>query len=180
MVLLLASMVLAVATAAPVHDTTQSDRAAVTRAEVERNGAKTHLHSIVFSGHHAIVHGNAGTLAIHDILKNDQGRWSILCGLGVEAVTVDHIVHHCGLPQSEAAQLVYGEGAGDAAERGEFSNAAAQERSLYQISTPEMRPSETARIQFLDQIKRQMDTGQMTRSQAITKWNEFRLTTFVP
>ncbi|MGZ3499081.1 MAG: hypothetical protein ACXWNK_08510 [Vulcanimicrobiaceae bacterium] len=179
MIPLLVPAVLAAATASP-QESPAGDRAAVKQAEVERHGAKTHLDSIIFAGNYALAHGSTGHTWIHDVLKFNQGKWTIVCTLDRGAAHADRIVYHCGVPQSEAAELAMGEAVGTAAERGEFSTAARQERVLYHLSTPEMRPNEAARVQFLDQIKRQMDTGQITREQAIIKWNEFRLTTFVP
>lgn len=173
MTIILAAIVLALATAAP-QDASSAEGLAIEHVVAEHYGASTHLTSIVIDQSYALVRGVAGNRDVHDGLQLLRSGWKIVCSLGPADAHGRDVASRCGFPKHVAMQLAADEAVNAAVLRGDFSTAVSQEQIVYKVAAPEMRPSEAARLQYLDQLKRQMELGQITRAQAITKWNEVR------
>lgn len=169
---------LALATPAP-KDALKLDRAAIKHVETTRRGVTAHVTSIVVSGDYAIAHGVTGSGEFHDGLRLGTSGWSIVCALGKKDTTTA-ILNHCGFPEDVALQLAEDELANDSVQQGDFTTAQLAEEHAFQLAPAPQKSSEMARAQLLAQLKTQLGAGQITRQQAIQKWNSFALTWFLP
>ncbi|HLI97369.1 MAG TPA: hypothetical protein VKT72_14970 [Candidatus Baltobacteraceae bacterium] len=160
-----------------VQSGTISDHSAIQVAEDQRHGAGTRLTSVLISGGYAVARGAGG---IHDGLVLTPGGWRVACQLGGRMPNVSTLKRLCGFSTAAALQLAADELANAAAAQGQFSTAVRSEQTAYQAAPESLRPSEAARLQLLNQLSQQLQTGQSTRTNAIRKWNELRLSIFLP
>ena len=154
-----------------------NDRAAIQAAEDQQHSAPTRLTSVLISGGYAVARGTGG---IHDGLLLTPGGWRVVCRLGAGLPSAGTLKRKCGFSLSAAFQLAADEMANAAASQGEFTSAVRSERIAYHFAPAPMRPSESARLQLLNQLNQQMEIGQITRANAIRKWNELRLSVYLP
>lgn len=160
-----------------VQNAGPSDRAAIQAAEDRQHGAGTRLTSVLISGGYAVARAAGG---IHEGLRLTAGGWRVVCKLGMRLPSAGTLKRECGFSGLAALQLAADELANAAASQGQFTSAVRSERVAYQSAPAPLRPSEAARLQLLGQLSRQMQTGQITRTNAIRKWNELRLSVFLP
>lgn len=159
-----------------VQNAGPADRTAIQAAEDHRHGTDTRLTSVLISGPYAVARGEGG---IHDGLELTAGGWRVVCKLG-RTTSAGALKRDCGFSTAAAMQLAADELANAAAARGEFSAAVRSERIAYQFAPAHLRVPEAARLQLLNELNRQMQTGQIARPNAIRKWNELRLSAYLP
>lgn len=156
------------------------DAQAIRQAEIERHGAGTRLTSILISGPFAVTRGTSAAGAIHEGLRLERGGWRIVCDLGPQSASAAVLMQRCGFAEHRAGQLAADEAVNQAAERGAFSAAVAPAQRAYSFSLPATQKAEAARMQMLHQLNQQMQIGQISRADAIRKWNEMRFSWFLP
>jgi hypothetical protein len=117
---------------------------------------------------------------VHDGLKQTKGGWHIVCSLGAGVPTAKMLERECGFSSAAAMQLTADEAVNAAAGQGDFSSASKYEKAALQSVAAPLKPSEAARLQMLNELNQQMQIGQISRSDAIRKWNEVRLSVFLP
>jgi len=156
------------------------DRQAIAQVAVERHGAGTRLSSILISGPFAVVRGASPAGAIHEGLRLGRSGWRIVCDIGPQSATVAVLLQRCGFAAQRAGQLAADEAVNEAAARGAFAAAVAPAQKAYSFSLPATQKAEAARVQLLQQLNQQIRIGQISRADAIRKWNEMRFSWFLP
>lgn len=160
--------------------TVPMDRQAISHAAVQRHGAGTKLSSILISGPFAVIRGTSASGAVHEGLRFERGGWRIVCDLGPQSPSADALMRQCGFSQQRALQLAADEAVNVAAASGRFAAAVAPAQRAYAFSLPATQKAEAARVQLLQQLNQQMRIGQISRADAIRKWNEMRFSWFLP
>jgi hypothetical protein len=168
---LLAAAFGSIALANTPSDSGKADRAAIVLALQSQYVQPVHVDSVVIEGGYAVVHGRSGPTLVHVGFRRVPYGWLIACNLGTGKPTKEALANRCGFPRYIAAEM----GASDAARQGLFQTAAAAQEHAFTVAPPAQRPSEHARSQLLERLNREMQLGQISRSQAIQKWNELRL-----
>lgn len=154
------------------------DRLAIKHVVAERRPDE-HVVSVIMHGAYALASGRANGASVHDGLHLLRPGWAVVCSFAA-APTPAQLQSACRFPQTVAVELSSNLAAQLAAQSGDFGIATiAQERAFASAKGPDREP-ERARVQLLHQLNEQMRTGLITRQQAITRWNEFRLSWFVP
>lgn len=156
------------------------DRQAISQVAAQRHGAGTRLSSILISGPFAVIRGTSAAGGIHEGLRLERSGWRIVCDLGPQTAGADALMRECGFSDRRAAQLAADEAVNEAAARGRFSAAVAPAQRAYAFSLPATQKAEAARVQMLRQLNQQMQTGQISRADAIRKWNEMRFSWYLP
>lgn len=173
----LAALILAAAAASSAAaNTSPSAIGALDR----RYGSGTELTSLLVSGEYAVARAKSGDKAIHAGLHRAHGKWEVACEIDAPAATATFLEQKCGFSSAAARQLADDEVANAAAQSGHFSTAAASETAALHESLPETRAEEAARLQLLNTLNQQMSIGQISRPDAIRKWNEARFSMFFP
>ena len=155
----------------------QSDRQAIRTAVVSHHGSDVKLTSILISGDFAVARGAGG---VHEGLRLTRDGWHVVCEVGAGPPSAHFLKRSCGFSSVAAIELSAVEAANAAAVRGEFSTAAGSQRTAYQAALPSVKPSEAARLRLLNQLNLQMQLGQISRADAIRKWNEMRYSVYLP
>jgi hypothetical protein len=86
----------------------------------------------------------------------------------------------CGVPSAVAMHLAADEPVNLMASRGDFSAASSMQQTFVTSQPAPMTETERARLQQLRVLNQQMQTGQITRAQAIQQWNSFRYSWALP
>jgi len=155
----------------------QSDRQAIQTAVASRHGSGVKLTSVLISGDFAVARGTGG---VHEGLRLTRDGWHVVCEVGAGPASAHFLKHSCGFSSVAAIELSAVEAANAAAARGEFSTAAGSQKTAYQAALPSVKPSEAARLRLLNQLNFQMQLGQISRADAIRKWNELRYSVYLP
>lgn len=174
----LAALILAAAGGA--QPAQSADRTAITAAAIARHGPHSQLDSVFVSGDFAVIRGTSGTAAFHDGLRRGGSAWHVTCALREAAPSSTTLARQCGFSQPASIQLAADDSANLAAEKGDFSRAAASEQKALQFASPESREVEAQRAQLLSTLNQQMNLGQISRPDAIQKWNEMRFSFYLP
>src|SRR5579883_377541 len=155
----------------------QSDRQGIQTAVASRHGSGVKLTSVLISGDFAVARGTGG---VHEGLRLTRDGWHVVCDVGAGPASAHFLKRSCGFSSVAAIELSAVEAANAAAVRGEFSTAAGSQRTAYQAALPSVKPSEAARLRLLNQLNLQMQLGQISRADAIRKWNEMRYSVYLP
>lgn len=135
--------------------------------------------SVLVSGNDAVVRGRDRG-PIHQGLIRRNGRWQIVCTLRAGAASAAQLERACGFPAASARQLAGDEAVNAAAAGGDFTRAQRLEQATFAVAGPAMRPAEAARLQLLRRLADQLRMGMITRQQAISQWNQVRISVFLP
>ena len=180
MLSLLSAIVVAAssAAAAPATHVSKVNRAAITYVVNEHYGGHVRIHSIVASGDFALVWGSRRGASFYDGLTLRTSGWRIGCTMGQIPPSAAQLERSCGFPTSAATQLAEEQNANVAATQGNFGLAVIAEvraHNAVQHASAFQQAQERGRLQLLQRLKMQMQLGQITRSQAIQRWNEFQI-----
>lgn len=160
-----------------VQSAAPGSESAIQAAENQRHGIGATLTSLLVTGDYAVVRSAGG---IHDGLRRSGGRWRVVCELGNGAPSATTLRRQCGFPSTAAMEFAALELANAAALHGQFAQAVKAETTAYQFAALPLRRPESERMQLLTQLKQQLETGQITRAEAIRKWSELRVAVFLP
>ena len=174
------AILFALAAASPARQTPVSkvNRAAITYVITQLHGSRTRINSLVVVDNYALVWGSHAGTQFYDGMKLRTAGWHVACSTGQAVPSAPHLARACGFPADVALRLVDEQGANMAAEHGLFDKAVIAETTAHNAShttSPFERNQERARLQLLNQLKLQMQLGQITRAQAIQRWNQFQI-----
>ena len=155
-------------------------RPAIQAAVAAHHGASVHINSIPISGSFAIVRGTSNSVAVHDGVRRTGSNWHVTCSLDAAPPAAAVLQKKCGFSDTAAAELAADDAANDAASKGDFAAASASEHSALVSSTAQTREAEAQRAQLLRNLNDQMNLGQISRPDAIRKWNEMRFSLYFP
>ncbi len=113
-------------------------------------------------------------------LRLTHGTWRVACTLQSEPLP-PALISHCGFPQAVAIEVSADEATQAEVQRGQFGLATIAQVRAYNFSLkgPD-RDQERARVQLLHVLNEQMQSGMITRAQAIQRWNQFRYSWSLP
>lgn len=172
--LLIAALVVALSTAAPVPAT--STRDAVRQAVLSQHGSRTQIYSILIKGSYALVQGKG----LHEGLEYARGRWRAVCELPEGTAAPATLQQRCGFPTTVATLMSVEEPVNVAASQGQFTVAVTAERQAFASATGPVRDSDRARLQLLTQLQEQMRVQAITREQAIARWSQLQISWSLP
>lgn len=161
---------MALATIPPSSSEWTAYKSAVRKAVIARHG-QTRIDSILIKGHYALVHGNG----FHDVLRREpNGSWTIVCDMSHTMPAANVLQSRCGVPADIATQLAAEEPANLLAGQGQFTAAVAAEQKVFASATGPQREQDRVRLQQLRVLNQQTQLQQITREQAIQKWNRLQ------
>jgi|GEM_PF-5979108 len=180
MLLSFTALVLAATSSAPfsVSHVSKVNRAAITYVVNQHYGTHTYVRSIAVADSYALVWGTRGAMPFYDGLLLHKSGWWISCAAGQAPPSAAHLQTACGFPRTAAVELTEEQNANIAATRGDFGLAVIAEvraHNAVQRASAFEQTQERGRLQLLQRLKVQMQLGQITRAQAIQRWNEFQI-----
>ena len=173
--LLLATLV-AIATIPPSSSAWTAYKPAVRQAVLAEHGRQVHIDSILIKGSYALVHGTG----FHEVLQRSGKSWKPMCDLTHTAPTVNALESRCRVPATIATQLALEEPANLLAARGQFTAAITAEQVAIASATGPQRENDRVRLQQLRILNQQMQLQQITREQAIQRWNQLQFSWALP
>jgi hypothetical protein len=156
-----------------------SDQAAI-EAAVTRGHPGARVTSVFISGDFAVAQSETGGSEIREGLSRQGVTWRVTCELPAGTLSSVTLSHRCRFSRTAAAQLSADIAANAAASQGRFAEAAASAQTAFSVAQPTTQSAEAARVQLLHTLSQQLQLGQISRSDAIHKWNEMRFSFFFP
>lgn len=172
---MLFAVLIAAATAAPNPSAWTAQKPAVTAA-ARRAYPNARINSVLVSRSYALVAGKG----IHAVFRKSESTWKLVCDLQRTTMTTDVLERSCGVPPAVAAHLAADEPVNLMANQGNFSAAYSLQQTLMSSPPAPVSEAESIRLQQLRVLNQQLQTGQITRAQAIQQWNSFQYSWALP